>query len=83
MLSGLWRLLAKTQKALVPLLSVVLMHSSFAAELCSVEINHVLCMPSIQTPKCIALLFAPCLCKDLYNKFCWITSTLSYVLQSL
>lgn len=81
MLPGLRRLLAKRRRALVALLSVALMHTGFAAELCAVEINHMLSMPSIQTPKCTALLFVPCLCKDLYHKFCWITSTLSYVLQ--
>jgi len=81
MLPGQQRSLAKTQRALVLLLSVVLMHTGFDAELCLVEINHVFSVPSIQTPMCIALPFVPCLCKDLYNIFCWITSTVSYVLQ--
>lgn len=49
-------------RALVPLLSFVLTRTGLAAELCSVEINHVLSVPSIQMPKCTALLFVPCLC---------------------
>lgn len=59
----------------------VLLHTGFAAELGAAETNHTLSVPGTQTPKRIALLLVPCLCTDLYHKFCWITSTLSYVLQ--